>query len=76
MDRERYLKVEGDSSFVRDKESSAIVNVDKGAWRAARERANEAQRSRDEIRNQAREINNLKCEMHEIKDMLQTLLDR
>ena len=38
MDRERYLKVEGDSSFVRDKESSAIVNVDKGAWRAARER--------------------------------------
>ena len=36
MDRERYLKVEGDSSFVRDKESSAIVNVDKGAWRAAR----------------------------------------
>ena len=76
MDRERYLKVEGDSSFVRDKESSAIVNVDKGAWRAARERSNAAQRSRDEIRNQAREINNLKCEMHEIKDMLQTLLDR
>ena len=76
MDRERYLKVEGDSSFVRDKESSAIVNVDKGAWRAAIERANAAQRSRDEIRTQAREINNLKCEMHEIKDMLQTLLDR
>ncbi len=76
MDRERYLKVEGDSSFVRDKESSAIVNVDKGAWKAARERANAAQRSRDEIRTQAREINNLKCEMHEIKDMLQTLLDR
>ena len=38
--------------------------------------SNAAQRSRDEIRTQAREINNLKCEMHEIKDMLQTLLDR
>ena len=76
MDRARYLKVEGDSSFVRDKASSAIVNDDKVAWRAARERANGAKRSRDEIRNQAREINNLKCEMHEIKDMLQTLLDR
>ena len=31
---------------------------------------------RDEIRDQARQINNLKCEMHEIKSMLQTLLDR
>ena len=53
-----------------------VVNVDTDAWQAARERARAAQRSRDVIRSQAREINNLKCEMHEIKDMLQTLLDR
>ncbi len=39
-------------------------------------RAEEAQRQRDEIRGATREINNLKCEMHEIKDMLKTLLDR
>ena len=36
----------------------------------------EAQRQRDEIRTATREINNLKCEMHEIKDMLKTLMDR
>ena len=48
--------------------------MDKGAWEAARERARAAQKSRDELRSQAREINTLKCEMHEIKDMLKTLL--
>ena len=34
------------------------------------------QRQRDEIRGATREINNLKCEMHEIKSMLKTLLER
>ena len=76
MDRERYLKIEGDSSLVKDKQTGAILNVNRSAWQAARDRASAAQRSRDEIRTQAREINNLKCEMHEIKDMLQTLMDR
>ena len=73
---ERYLKIKGESSLVKDTQTGAILNVDRSAWQAARARANAAQRSRDEIRTQAREINNLKCEMHEIKDMLQTLLDR
>ena len=36
----------------------------------------DAQRQRDEIRNASREINNIKCEMHEIKSMLKTLLDK
>ena len=36
----------------------------------------DAQKQRDEIRSATREINTLKCEMHEIKDMLKTLLDR
>ncbi len=73
---ERYLKIKGESSLVKDTQTGAILNVNRSAWQAARDRASAAQRSRDEIRNQAREINNLKCEMHEIKDMLQTLLDR
>ena len=36
----------------------------------------EAKKQRDEIRSATREINTLKCEMHEIKDMLTILLDR
>ena len=42
----------------------------------AKKRAEAAQRQRDAIRNASREINNIKCEMHEIKSMLKTLLDK
>jgi len=34
-----------------------------------------AQRQRDEIRNTTREINNIKSEMHEIKNLLKQLVD-
>ena len=71
-----YIKVQGQSGYVRDTRSNAIVNKDKNAYNIAKRRAEEAQRQRDEIRGATREINNLKCEMHEIKDMLKTLLDR
>ena len=71
-----YIKVQWYSGLVRDTRSNAIVNKDKNAYNIAKRRAEEAQRQRDEIRGATREINNLKCEMHEIKDMLKTLLDR
>ena len=73
---ERYSKIKGHEGLRKDELTGAIINVDRSAWQAARERAKAAQKSRDEIRDQARQINNLKCEMHEIKSMLQTLLDR
>ena len=71
-----YIKVQGHASLVRDTKTNAILNKDKNAYNIAKRRAEEAQRQRDEIRGATREINNLKCEMHEIKDMLKTLLDR
>ena len=71
-----YIKVQGYNNLVRDTRSNAIVNKDKNAYNIAKRRAEEAQRQRDEIRGATRGINNLKCEMHEIKDMLKTLLDR
>ena len=71
-----YIKVQGYNNLVRDTRSNAIVNKDKNAYNIAKRRAEEAQRQRDEIRGATREINNLKCEMHEIKNMLKTLLDK
>ena len=74
---ERFLtKVENEDDLRRESSSGAIVNVDKGAWAAARQRARATQKSRDELRSQVREINTLKCEMHEIKSMLQTIMDK
>ena len=71
-----YIKVQGHASLVRDTRTNAVINKDKNAYSIAKRRAEEAQRQRDEIRGATREINNIKCEMHEIKSMLKTLLDK
>jgi len=75
MDK-KYLQVEGHEDLIRDTQSTAIINKNKGAYMLAKKRAESAQRERDAIRNASREINNIKCEMHEIKSMLKTLLDK
>ena len=72
----KFLQVEGHADLVRDTESTAIINKNKSAYMLAKKRAESAQRERDAIRNASREINNIKCEMHEIKSMLKTLLER
>ena len=56
---ERFLaRIEDEDDLRRESTSGAIVNIDRNAWQAAKDRARAAQRSRDEIRTQAREINN------------------
>ena len=72
----RFLQVEGHDDLVRDNESNAIINKNKSAYLLAKQRAQNAQRQRDAIRTANREINNIKSEMHEIKSMLKTLLDK
>ena len=72
----KYLQVEGKTDLVRDMDTGAIVNKNRSAYEQAKRRAAEAQKQRDEIRGATREINTLKCEIHEIKDMLKTLLGR
>ena len=76
-------KVEGEADLVRDMNSTAIINRNKSAYDMAKRRSEQAKRKlieeeeqRDEIRNATREINTLKCEMHEIKNLLQQLVDK
>ena len=71
-----YLKVEGHQDLVRDTRTGAILNKNKNAYLSYKKRVQEAQKQRDEIRSATREINNIKCEMHEIKNMLKILLDK
>ena len=58
----------------RDLNSPGIINTNLNAYEIAKKRASEAQNQRDQIRDTAREINTLKCEMHEIKDLLKQLV--
>ena len=69
------IQVEGHNDLVRDEKSNAIVNINKSAYLIAKKRAEEAQRQRDEIRETTRELNSLKSEMHEIKNMLLKLVE-
>tara|TARA_A100001011_G_scaffold222528_1_gene230500 strand:- start:127 stop:357 length:231 start_codon:yes stop_codon:yes gene_type:complete len=71
-----FLKVEGHKDLVKDTKTHAVINTNRNAYLNYKNRVKEAQKQRDEIRSATREINNIKCEMHEIKDMLKTLLDR
>lgn len=63
-------KVQGHSHLVRDLKSQAIVNTDSDAY--ARYMARKAKQSKkdDEMRSVVREVNSLKTEMREIKDLL------
>ena len=73
---ERFLKVEGHSDLVRDTNSHAIINTNKSAYEMARKRARDAQAERDKLRDVTREVNEIKCEMHDIKNMLTQLLEK
>ena len=67
--------IEGYDNLVKDMHSKAVINTVKCAYETAKKRALAAQAQRDEIRNTTREINNLKCEMHEIKSLLKELVN-
>ena len=72
--KDHHIPVEGHVDLVRDSNSHAIINRNSGAYEKAKMRAAAAQAQRDEIRNTTREINHLKSEMHEIKNLLKELV--
>ena len=73
MDR---LKVEEHKDLERDVKSNGIVNTNTVALEKAKKRQADAQRERDNLRDVTREVNEIKCEMHDIKNMLTQLLEK
>ena len=71
-----FVKVKDSPHLSRDQHSQAIINTDTNAYERAIKRAKAAQVQRDELREASREINNIKCEMHEIKTLLQQLVSK
>ena len=71
-----YKPVEGHSDLIKDMHSKAVINTNRSAYLAAVQRKKALQQQKDELRDATREINNLKCEMHEIKSMLTELINR
>ena len=73
MDR---IQVEDNKDLERDVKSNGIVNTNKSALEKAKKRQADAQAERDKLRDVTREVNEIKCEMHDIKNMLTQLLNK
>ncbi len=64
------LKVEGFESLVRDTRSNGIINTNINEYSLYMKRVRDREKQGDEIRNTVKEINTLKAELREIKDLL------
>ena len=63
------------TNLARDTETGAIVNIDQNAYQASLERHYKAQKQKETIENNSRDINTIKTELTEIKSMLKLLLE-
>ena len=70
----RYLKVEGHTSLVRDVGSNAIVNTNVSEYQIYMQRVRSRNKQGDEIRSAVKEINTLKAELREIKNLLKEIV--
>ena len=64
------LKVEGYENLVRDVKSNAIINTNISEYQIYMKRLRAREQQGDEIRSAVKEINNLKAELREIKNLL------
>ena len=62
--------VEQNRSFVKDTTTQAVINSDRKAYLAYMNRIRQKQEQNDKLRDVVRDINSLKAEMYEIKELL------
>ena len=70
------LKVEGYTSLVRDVRSNAIVNTNQSEYKMYMARVKAREEQGDKIRNAVKEINSLKTELREIKNLLKEVVKK
>ena len=64
------LKVQGYNSLVRDTKTNAIVNTSTSEYTIYMQRVKAREKQGDQIRNCVKEINSLKSELREIKELI------
>ncbi|MAJ57309.1 MAG: hypothetical protein CMI74_04480 [Candidatus Pelagibacter sp.] len=72
---DKYLKVEGHTSLVRDVYSNGIVNTNISEYQQYMARVKAREQQGDQIRNAVKEINTLKAELREIKGLIKELVN-
>ena len=70
------LKVTGYESLVRDTRSNGIINNNQTEYSLYMARVRAREKQGDEIRSAVKEINNLKAELREIKDLIKGVISK
>jgi len=70
------IKVEGFESLVRDTRSNGIINNNQTEYTLYMARVRAREKQGDEIRSAVKEINNLKAELREIKDLIKGVISK
>ena len=70
------IKIENYENLVKDTKSGAIVNTNKSEFHLYMKRRQERNKNGDKLRNACKEINNLKSELREIKNLLTKVLNK
>ena len=69
------LKVEGHTHLVREINSNGIVNTNTNDYHIYMKRIKSREQHGDQIRGAVKDINNLKNELREIKDLLKEIIN-
>jgi hypothetical protein len=70
------LKVTGYESLVRDTRSNGIINNNQTEYSLYMARVRAREKQGDDIRSAVKEINNLKAELREIKDLIKGVVNK
>tara|TARA_B100000212_G_C27348769_1_gene522633 strand:+ start:1315 stop:1548 length:234 start_codon:yes stop_codon:yes gene_type:complete len=71
-----FVPVEGKSGLYRDSDSTAIVNKDKKAYLEYMQRKKIAENKSDEFNKMKEDLDNVKGELGDIKDLLSNLVQK
>ena len=66
--------VEQNRSYSKDMRSHAVINSDRSAYLIYMQRVKEVRKSEDDLKYAVREVNNIKTELKEIKELLGKLV--
>ena len=68
------LKVEGHTHLVRDVNSNAIINTNENEYQLYMKRVKVREKQSDQLRSAVKEINNLKKDIREIKELIKEIV--
>lgn len=70
------LKVEGHENLVKDTKTGAVINNNNSEFQMYIKNFKRRQNRQDQLRDAVKEINSLKSELHEIKNMLTKVINK